>query len=277
MADNRKARRTKAAVQRPGNVKRPTIGVARVKIPKARLAEMPEAERAFVFMLCHIGNEIVNLQKLFMFTSNMHFSPGIEYDVHYAQSMLIGKVLTGKLSEAWEYIRSAFLSNPRGKVYQPLLERDGAEALDALKKYFGKPNFFSRVRDHFIFHYSGRNAAILARAFQLMQDDEYVFYLSDTFANSHWYSAEAVVNYALLELIEPGDPVKAIDLLIGDTTKVAGWIGRFVDRCIVAVFVKHFGSEFEVFGTAEETTIENVVHASDVRIPYYVIPAAPKG
>src|SRR5690349_13950716 len=95
------------------------VVVSRIRIPKSKLAMIPEHERNMLFMLGHIVNELTILSKLHIYASNYARRPmptKVEERVNVSQTMLIGKLLTGKIKEAWEFIRGAFLSSPLGRT-----------------------------------------------------------------------------------------------------------------------------------------------------------------
>ena len=105
-----------------------------------------------------------------------------------------------------------------GKIYVPLLTSDANAALDSLKAYFGKGTFIDNVRNEFVFHYltDGWSSRLTA-VYNKIEEGECVFYISKSRANTHWYGAEVIVNYALLETVQVGEPTEAMDRLMGDT------------------------------------------------------------
>ena len=96
-----------------------------------------------------------------------------------------------------------------------------------------------------------------------------MFYVSKSRANTHWYGAEVVVNYALLETVQVGEPAEAMDRLIDESLNVVAWLTTFVDHCIVAIVQKHLGFEF-VEKQTEPITIRNAPDPRNVSIPFFV-------
>ena len=247
------------------------ISVNRIRIGKDKLSVIPDDERSFLFMLGHIGNELSILQKLQWYASNYDYpAETIADHVHTSQMLMVAKLLVAKEKEAWDFIRTIFLSTPLGKIYVPLLTSDGKAALDSLKAYFGKGTFIDNVRNEFAFHYltdgwSNRLTAV----YNKIEEGECVFYVSKSRANTHWYGAEVVVNYALLETVQVDEPAKAMDRLIDDSLNVAAWLTTFVDHCIVAIVQKHLGFEF-VNKQMEPITIRSAPNPRNVSVPFFV-------
>ena len=247
------------------------ITIYRLRVPKEKLASIPENERNFFFMLAHIGNELSILQKLLWFASNSRRGDGtIQDTVQTMQALFIGRLLVGKVKEAWEFVRTVLLSSPLGKIYTPLLSNEATEALNTLKEYFGKPNLIDHIRNDFVFHYSSKGwSERLTSVFEKIEDAEVQFFISHSRANSHWHGADVLVNYAILEAIEPDDPSKAMDRLIGESTEVAGWLTDFIDETLVTVAERHMGAEYVREHLTSET-IPAPPHPSKVGIPFFV-------
>jgi len=242
------------------------------RIGKDKLLAMPDNERNLLFMLGHIGNEISMLQKLQWYASNFQYpaNTAAEGHAHTSQSLMIGKILIGKLNESWNFIRSIFLSTELGKEYTPRLDKKGEESLNSLKSYFGKSALLSDIRNNFSFHYFTEGwSENLTAIFNKIDEGECDFYISEKRGNTHWYGAEVVVNYALLKMVEPDNPVEAMDRLMEESLDVAAWIMDFVDHCIVAIIEHHLGSKF-VSENLKSVAIANPPDPRDVSIPFFI-------
>ncbi len=247
------------------------ILVNRIRIGKDQLSAIPNDERSLLFMLGHIGNELSILKKLQWYASNYEYpTETIEDHVHTSQALMVAKLLVAKEKEAWNFIRTIFLSTSLGKIYVPLLTSDANAALDSLKAYFGKAIFINDVRNEFAFHYLTEGwLSRLTAVFDKIEKSECVFYVSKSRANTHWYAAEAIVNYALLETVQVGEPTEAMDRLMGESLNVAAWLTTFIDHCIVAVIEKHVGFEF-VSENMEPITIRSAPDPRNVSVPFFV-------
>ena len=226
----------------PGNVT-----YYRVPVPKALLMAMPEAERTLFLMLGHLANELHMLNAL------QHGSSGALPDgtsnegaaeVHKrfqdTQTLLLIRILIGKLNEAWQLLTGNFYGAKLSKTYVPLLSDHGQQCLDELKRYFKrKGNVVHTVRNNFGFHYSPES---VAKALPSIPEDEtgWEIIYSQRRVNTLYYASEMGSGYALLATICPGGtPQEAMKMLFSETADVTHWMTDFVDECL-ALFAKTF-------------------------------------
>jgi hypothetical protein len=125
------------------------IDVMRVSLPKDRLRAMPKEERALLFLLGYAANQITLFSKLVRFSTNKTPENRVEQRLSDAQSQILARAAIGVLAETWELIRKRFLSTHIGKELQSKLNPIGREALDDLKKYFGRTNLLTTFRSRF--------------------------------------------------------------------------------------------------------------------------------
>lgn len=252
-------------MKRPASPETAGIRVAVVQMPKTSLDRISHEERQF-FLLCgHVANEINVLNKLFYWASNFDESEEIITRAHMAQSLVIGKLLTGKLWEAWKIIQQRFVRSNLSDDYRPSLEDEAQTALKNLERYFAnKDNVVRKVRNWFAFHYDWRKIA--AGYNDDLKDDDLYFYIGENHANSMYYASEVVVNTGMLESLVPGNRQRAFDLLVSDTTAVAGWLLSFINGCMVVGMDRHFDG----LPPFKEVTIKGAPDMDDVRIPYFV-------
>jgi hypothetical protein len=128
--------------------------IVRIKIPKSLVAQLPEKERTFFFLMGHFGNELNVLQKLFYWCAIYSSDDEIRQRAHATQALVVAKLLIGKLYEGWALTEKVFFASHLSKVYEPLLMGEGKTGLDHLKRYFGRENLLNKVRNKFAFHYS---------------------------------------------------------------------------------------------------------------------------
>lgn len=81
-----------------------------IPVTKAKLDQIPEIERAFYVHIGHLRNELMVLKKLLeRFVKNPSDNPVLR-DVNLFQSLIIARLLAGKLWEGWELTRKAYFS-----------------------------------------------------------------------------------------------------------------------------------------------------------------------
>jgi hypothetical protein len=72
-----------------------------------------------------------------------------------AQTQVFVRLTIGAMWEAWRLVEDRFLKRPLGREYLPLLDREAANALDRLKRRFGKGRGLSTIRTTHAFHHPG--------------------------------------------------------------------------------------------------------------------------
>ena len=248
-----------------------------VNTTKSALAKVPENERILFLLLGHLANELSVLKKLFFFCAHSGVEDKWQRRANIVQALVVARVLIGKLCEGWELLNWYFFRNGLSKTYEPLLEVEGRETLSNLKRYFSKKNLIRNVRNSLSFHYSGE---IIAKAFETAPEnepDEWQMCQTDNVGNCLFFSSEAVVNHALLDIILPGQPQEAMDRLFSESTEVASW---FIDviSCLLEIIVQRHLLDNEGRLKMVPVDIGPVLSMDEVYVPYFVSkPAAENG
>ncbi len=236
-------------------------------IPKDRLPTIPERERTFLIGIGHIANEVNVFQKLFYWASCSTDNHELLKKAHTTQAIAIAKVLAGKLSEAWIFIEKAFFASSLSKDWEARLQDDASAALDHMKKYFGHQNLVVNIRNNFAFHYSVDD---ISSGFALPPVEEgWLIVLSESNANSLYYAAELVANYALLESIRPGNHQAAIEAMIDEIIHVARWLVEFAGGCWIIGMETYLCPQDQKMPITEYS-IEDAPSIAAVNLPFFV-------
>ncbi|KAF0190589.1 MAG: S-adenosyl-L-homocysteine hydrolase [Gammaproteobacteria bacterium] len=227
---------------------------------------MPGDERALFVLLGHLINEINILNKTFYLCSQFDDEPQWRAHAHTTQALVFAKMLVGKLYEGWELIRTGYHGTHISRRYDSKLNDDAKDSLAKLKQYFGKKNLIRDVRDRFSFHYSMEEVKTV---FGLdLDEEELVMYLGENNGNTLFYFSEYVVNYALLEVVDAGNPKEAIERLIDESARVVGWLNDFS-----AGVLAHVADEYLLDGDRklpmEPIDIGQVSVAEQIEMPYF--------
>jgi hypothetical protein len=134
-------------------------------------------------------------------------------------------------------------------------------------KYFSHENTIEHVRNGHAFHYDIDQAAI---GFKATKDgDPLDIFLADSNANSLFGFADTIVYRGMLERIAPGDPSKAVNLLIAETMQAANWASELIGGLMFVCLKKYFSKE-QGLPAEEVMTIEDAPPSNAVRIPFFV-------
>lgn len=217
-------------------------------------------------LLGHLVNELNILNKTFYLCSQFEEEPKWRTHAHTTQALVFAKVLVGKLYEGWELLRTCYFASQVSKRYDGKLNDEAGTGLAELKQYFGKTNLIKNVRNYFAFHYSFEDAKSALSGD--LNEEELLMYLAENNGNSLYYFSEYVVNYALLEVIEKGNPAKAIERLIEESAKVVRWFNDLASG-IMAKITEEYLLESDGKLPLEEINIGRVPVAEKIEIPYF--------
>ena len=216
-----------------------TIEVHVLHLSREKLAAAPEGERSLFFLLGHVQNDIMLLNRLFYATAHTDHPSNDKLSRRFgtAQALLLGKLITSKLHGGWEVLQKLYFKNSTSKEYEDILPSEGKEALSFLKKYFGKQNIISNVRNDFGFHYPVNK--ISAALTELSESEELVLYLAKNGPNSLYYACDLIPNHEMVRSIGGHDLQKSYDRLISETAECAAHFNVFVQNYMIAFIEKN--------------------------------------
>jgi hypothetical protein len=164
-------------------------------------------------------------------------------------------------------MQRAFFKAKLSKEYELKFDDEAKSALDSLKQYFSRENLIKNIRNWHAFHYAPDR---VSRGYSsLLPHDCLDVYLSERNANSLYVFAETICGRALLETINPTDHSKAMDDLIGETSRMIGYINRVIGACIATCFSQYIGGDLDALG-ANIVEIGNARDWKSVTIPFFV-------
>ncbi len=140
------------------------------------------------------------------------------------QASVIGMICIGKIFEGWRLLESSFFASLLFKKYEAKLSAAGSEALQNLKKYFGKKDVISKIRNNFSFH-NPSFEMIRDLLASIPDDAELHMYLGTQHANSNYYLSEEIVSRAMLTTyVKSNSLQEAMDRMYKELTEVSGWL-----------------------------------------------------
>lgn len=246
---------------------RKSLKLFRVTVSKAKFDKIPEPERMLFIRFGHVIDEINTLLRLFLWSAQIENLKTEERNARVAQSIVVARVLTGKLYEAHGLIKRHYFGDKISKEYNPLLDDSTRNDLRLLKRYFSKANLINTVRNRYAFHYL--HDELVESLNQIPPKDDFVFYLSQDNRNSLFCSADVIVRNAMLEAIIPGQPDEAQKKLEEETVTVTGWLLSFLNWYMYTVMARYLGKSFEEMG-AKEVRISKPPKDTEIELPYFL-------
>jgi hypothetical protein len=175
--------------------------VRQAKLSRAKLAAMPQNERAVLLLLAHAANEINVLSKLIMMMRKEEPDSVIVDHVEAGQVFILMRLLIGKLHEAWVLFTSRVQGDERIRTkYLTTLSEPAVAALRQLNKHFGRSSALSTIRNKVAFHYTDKDDLTEKNFWQMPEGEEFQFYLCKTLSNSFYHAAELVAQSTAISL-----------------------------------------------------------------------------
>ncbi|MCK5708755.1 MAG: hypothetical protein KAI43_13995 [Candidatus Aureabacteria bacterium] len=243
------------------------MNIEKLTLTKKHLDLLPEKERVFFIQLAHLSNEITVLTKL-LILSNSTSKTEVINKAYAMQSSLIARMSIGKLYEAWRLLKINFFASKLSKKYEPKLAKDGLHSLQKLKKYFGKNNLISDIRNNFSFHYPSFDE-IKKQLDAIPDETEFQLFLGNAYANNNYYIAEEILFNAMLNYVKKTTLQDAMVDIFDDLSQVSDWFILFAQHCMTS-FLEEFMGEIKDTLKTQTLNVKSQGNIYKLKIPYFV-------
>lgn len=235
--------------------------------PKSMFAKIPEKERVFLLHLLHAANEINILLKTFLYMSRGNEDGLLAY-ANMIQMMTLGRLLTGKLSDACTLIHKGYIKTRLNKLYEWDLGPEATECLSRMMTYFGdRSNVITTIRNGFSSHYDSDR---LSKHFNTAPENErWEMVLANQNGNNLFIAPEVVLLHAMMREINVGDHNEAFDRLMSDTTQVSAWFQTFALGFLKVALERHLGGYEHWDEHRKVFDLVNAPSFNDLRIPFF--------
>ena len=114
---------------------------------------MPQEERTLLLLLGNAANEISVLTELVVLAGTEKVTGEFVDGIHTHQTLIILRLLIGKLHETWKLFRIHFLEKKNiAQKYRDKLDDETNTSIDYLKRHFSSGSPLTRIRDATAFH-----------------------------------------------------------------------------------------------------------------------------
>jgi hypothetical protein len=248
-----------------------TLDILRLDVTKDLLRSMAKEERALFLALGHASNQVNALWKLVIVLTNGDTEDPVKQRLEGAQTQVFVRLTIGAMWEAWRLLEDRFLKRPLGREFLPLLDGPAAEALDRLKKRFGKGSGLSTVRNNFAFHHPAIDdvEAAFEKAAEETDSEhaDWVIYFNTALLNTFFFVSDYVLVHGLAEALGEPDVNEAHRKLLGEMAPVANDLSEFTFGFAAAIFKRHVGSELTMTVVAR---IEDAPDIDGILYPFFV-------
>jgi hypothetical protein len=247
--------------------------IYQLPIQSQYLQKLSPEERALLLLIGYSANQIMMLQKLIWFGTNGPTNDNeIELLGSLAQSQMLLRLLVGVLSESWRVVTTRYLQSKLVREeYSELLDDSGKQALESLKKQFGKGSLITKIRNNYSFHFPDN--ADVETAFEAAvrvptSESNWMAYFSDYNANTLFQFSEFVLNHGVMQQIGVEDEIESHTLLIKELTPTANDLVIFAKSFTAAVWKRHF----QVGGTPPSAQNIQATSPDTILLPFVVDP-----
>lgn len=239
--------------------------VFQAKLKKDKLLEIPENERNLFIGLAHLQNEIRFSLYGVVWTHDFSSSNEAIVQAQIAFNFYYLRILAGKLHEGWQLLQKHFYSHQTLSIeFNSTGSEEACNALKELKKYFSKKNALSEIRNNLSFHYNPKD---LLKQIKEMKDELDLYVSKENDANTLYYFAEALANWAVISKIDNPDNLNPLELIISELTSIAKVFNTFNNLFMSFIINKYKPEIWE--GVAVEITLENLMRFKDIHIPLF--------
>ncbi len=188
-----------------------------------------------------------------------------------AQTQVFVRLTIGAMWEAWRLVEDRFLKRPLGREFLPLLDPQAADALDRLKKRFGKGSGLSTIRNNYAFHHPGIDDIDAAFEKAAAESDgdkaDWGVYFNRGLLNTFFFVSDFVFVHGMSDALSEPDVNEAHRKLLGEMAPVANDLSEFALGFAAAVFKRHVGAELTMKIVAK---VGDAPDIDGIRYPFFV-------
>jgi len=188
-----------------------------------------------------------------------------------AQTQVFVRLTIGAMWEAWRLVEDRFLKRPLGREFLPLLDPQAADALDRLKKRFGKGSGLSTIRNNYAFHHPGIDDIDAAFEKAAAESDgdkaDWGVYFNRGLLNTFFFVSDFVFVHGISDALSEPDVNEAHRKFLGEMAPVANDLSEFALGFATAVFKRHVGAELTMKIVAK---VGDAPDIDGIRYPFFV-------
>jgi hypothetical protein len=208
-----------------------------IEIPLETVRRMSNEERYSYYLLGHMFNELMFLQKLAGFSLNGHNDERTaRKNPEMAQALTVFRIATSKIWEAQIALNSKEVSQTlRSKVF-PKLE-NGSVRLKNLNKAISDASWLNPVRNGLGFHFPRyTDWADYVQPNENWVDD--VVIIGRHSGNTHYESSEAVAQHWFFDQFGSANTRDAVEPMIDEMIKLMGMMNSFLEDSISTIIAE---------------------------------------
>jgi hypothetical protein len=186
-------------------------------IPKAAVLALSPNERYAYYLLGHLFNEFMFIQKLLSFTlPDTKDSRPIKIEPEMAQAFFVARVAVGKIYEVRNALSRQDLARTLADSFLPLLD-EGESRLKLWQRAVKAESWMNDLRNQHAFHVPSMSDWSGALDVKLGWLDDYV-YMSEQSGNVYYSGSESIAHYGMIQYLSAESPQAAIEIMLDKLT-----------------------------------------------------------
>ncbi len=240
--------------------------VYRIPISAQRLRGLAEPEQKLLILFGHINNEISILNKFLLWMIAKPEMNEIKRGAANVQSLLMARILAGKIVEAWKVIDHVYCHD--SSIRRRYGKRAGVASRDIriVRKFAQKGSILHRIRNKPSFHYDIKRlmSGIIGTPIKEPLD----ILLQNDLGNSIFTVAETITTHSLLRGLHKKDRVRATERFIDAVAQASGSVlnttNSVLGLLLRTTILKDLGDI-----NAYAQRVDTVVSLHDFHIPFF--------
>lgn len=216
------------------------LTVNSLSISVEKIALLSSETRYTYYLLGHIFNELMFLQKLLNISMPKHEDKrAFRWNAEWSQSMFIIRLAAGKLWEAKLAIDKKEVSQSLRSEFLPHME-EGEKKRKDLNKQVQTMSWLSKLRDWHSFHYPtyGQWTPLTEPKEDWVPDE---VFLTKEHGNTFYAASEAVSSQWMFGQVNSNDPQAGVEPMINDLIKLIMQFNNFIADAISAFAAERLG------------------------------------
>ncbi len=242
-----------------------SVEIEEIRIPIAKIAALSEQERFTYYMLGHMFNELMCLQKLVAFSMPKHTDHRpARLRPELSQTMLLFRIACSKLWEAIIRLRQPEMTQTMANAILPKMP-DGAQRWKNLEDAVNSASWLKRVRDGIGFHFPEyKNWTPFITPNANWVDD--VIFVGERTGNTFYDASDNLAQTWMFEIKSADSVEKNVTPMIDQMIELLRAMNGFLEDSL-GVFI----AEFILESKGESTPIGKVIapEFESVAIPFW--------
>lgn len=248
--------------------------IKRIKVPYAALCQLTAEERYALFMLGHVFNEIMALNKMVVmaqFKKKKNRPNAIKAGGCF-NGLFFLRLLAGKLYEASLVLRNKDITTfLKGHCF-PHLKFDGVATLKAFNQKTTKCKWLSAARNGHSMHYPSLEHASLALEGLNKGKAGFEFFVGDRHGETLYWSSDVMAGVGFAFEVDRDNYGTGIDQIFTDLNEISRLLFDLTAESINAFVLHHWRSKKKYADAVKVRDVSafEMPDVSDFELPYFI-------